>query len=110
MSVVYHSMLRVITDRQDEQVERMQSQALKIIYGKDITYAEMREMAAVTTLRQSWIKACNSFAAKASKSKFAYWFPVRRRARTGTHSSSGMVYKEKIARCDRLRRTLPYTT
>ena len=54
MSVVYHSMK---TDAQDELVERLQSQALKIIYGKDVTYAEMRSRAEVTTLRARRIEA-----------------------------------------------------
>ena len=105
MSVVYHSML---TDRQDEQVERMQSQALKIIYGKDVTYAKMRELAEVSTLRQRRIEACDSFASKASKGKFSHWFPVRARARSGTRSSGGVVYEEKFARCDRLRNSPLY--
>ena len=42
MSVVFHSML---TDREDEIIERLQSQALKIIYGKDVKYADMRKLA-----------------------------------------------------------------
>ena len=105
MPVVYHSMLN---DRQDEQVERMQSQALKIIYGKDISHAKMRELAEVSTLRQRRIEACDSFAAKASKGKFSHWFPVCTRARSGTRSGSGVVYEEKFARCDRLRNSPLY--
>ena len=48
-SVVYHSM---ITDEQDQIIERLQSKALKCIYGPKIPYKQMREMAEVFTLRQ----------------------------------------------------------
>ena len=74
MSVVHHSRL---SDRQDEEVERMQAQALKMIYGEDVKYAVMRERVGVSTLRQRRIDACAAFAAKASVGAFAYWFPRR---------------------------------
>ena len=47
-AVVYHPML---TDEQDQIVERMQAQALKCIYGYTNSYAVMREKAGVTTHR-----------------------------------------------------------
>ena len=72
MSVVYHSMM---TDAQDELVERLQSQALKIIYGKDVTYAVMRNRAEVTTLRPRRVEACDKFAKKCSEGQFSHWFP-----------------------------------
>ena len=46
--VVYHSLL---TDEQDQIVERMQSQALKNIYGYKLSYTQMREKTGITTLR-----------------------------------------------------------
>ena len=79
MAVVFHSMM---TDQQDEILERCQSQALKIIYGKDVKYAEMRERAGVTTLRERRIAACDSFAAKCAAGKFRHWFPVKLAGRT----------------------------
>ena len=53
--VIYHSM---ITDKQDQAIERLQARALKCIYGPYPSYAEMRKMAGVTTLRQRRIEAC----------------------------------------------------
>ena len=47
MCVVYHAML---TDENDEQIERMQSQTLKSIYGWKIPYAELRARAVFTIL------------------------------------------------------------
>ena len=47
-AVIYHPML---TDEQDQTVERMQPQALKCIYGYKDSYASMREKAGVITHR-----------------------------------------------------------
>ena len=41
----------MLTDEQDQQVERMQARALKNIYGYTDSCAEMREKAGVTTHR-----------------------------------------------------------
>ena len=51
--VVYHSML---TDEQDEVLDRCQAHALRCIFGKDVPYAKLREKAGVTTLRQRRIE------------------------------------------------------
>ena len=40
MLVMYHSML---SDRDDEVIERLQSQALKVMYGRDEKYSDMRD-------------------------------------------------------------------
>ena len=58
---VYHPML---TDEQDQIIERLQSQALKIIYGPYLSYAEMRRRADATTLRERRIGICDKFAKK----------------------------------------------
>ena len=47
-SVVYHAML---TDEQDEALERCQSHALRCIYGMNVSGSEMRRRAGVSTLR-----------------------------------------------------------
>ena len=52
-SVVYHPML---TDKQDEALERCQSHSLRCIYGMNISSAKMRRRAGVTTLRQRCIE------------------------------------------------------
>ena len=41
-SVVYHSLL---SDSQDEDLDRLQAHALSYIYGKDMLYQKMREKA-----------------------------------------------------------------
>ena len=95
--VVYHSL---ITDEQDQVIERLQSKALKCIYGPKIPYARMREMAGVTTLRQRRIDACDKFATTCLKSpRFQKWFPVRQ----GRSGRNGEKFQEEFARCDRLK-------
>ena len=99
LAVVYHSMM---TDEMDEILERLQSQALKSIYGWKIPYAQLREMSGVPTLRQRRIDMVDKFVAKCVKSPlFAHWFPKRRAPRVA--SRTGEVYQEFFARCDCLR-------
>ena len=100
MQVVYHSMM---TDRQDEVVERLQSQALKIIFGKDKKYADMRKLADVTTLRARRIAACDKFAEGCASGTFARWFPLRVGVRATRGSTRAVEkYEESFARCNRL--------
>ena len=95
---VYHSML---TDLQDQELERCQSLALKCIYGPGIPYETMRKMAKVTTLRQRRIELTDKFAKKClGHSEFQKWFPLRPRARAGNRG--GEKYLEESARTDRL--------
>ena len=95
-AVIYHPML---TDEQDQAVERMQAQALKCIYGYKDSYAAMREKAGVTTHRARRIELCDKFAEKASRNpRFSGWFPPRM-GRSGRH---GEEFLEQQARTDRL--------
>ena len=95
-AVIYHL---VLTDEQDQMVERLQAQALKSIYGYKESYSKMREMAEVTTHRARRIKLCDDFAKKAAVNpRFESWFPVRTR-RVSRH---GEQYKEFNDRTDRL--------
>ena len=98
-SVVYHAML---TDDQDQKVERLQAAALRCIYGYDTSYARMRELASVTTLRQRRIDACDKFANKClGIPRFASkWFPLKTSGRSGIRGND--LYKEEYARCNRL--------
>ena len=64
-AVVYHP---VMTDEQDQRIERLQSAALRCIYGYTTSYARMRELAGVTTLRDRRISACDKFANKCAGS------------------------------------------
>ena len=95
-AVVYHPMM---TDEQDQAVERLQAQALKCIYGYEDSYAVMRERAGITTHRARRIELCDKFARKAmANPRFEDWFPLRT-ARTGRH---GDEFQEQNARTDRL--------
>ena len=95
-AVIYHPML---TDEQDQQVERLQAQALKNIYGYKDSYEIMREKAGVTTHRERRIALCDKFAEKAAQNpRFQAWFPPR----TGRSGRHGDAYKEENARTDRL--------
>ena len=97
-AVVYHSML---SDEQDEQLDQCQAHALRCIFGKDVPYAKMRELAGVTTLRQRRVQLCDKFAKQCLKNpRFAGWFPARERGRTRRNAET---YHESFARCERLR-------
>ena len=95
---VFHPML---TDKEDEQIERLQSTALRYIFGFGLSYKEMRERASLQTLRSRRIKLCDNFAAKCLKNpRFSSWFPAHKPAR---RSRKPLTYREEFARCDRLR-------
>ena len=68
----------MLTDEQDQAVERLQAHALKCIYGYEDSDAEMREKAGVTIHRARRIALCDKFASKAlGNPRFESWFPVR---------------------------------
>ena len=94
--VVYHSLL---TDEQDQKIERLQASALRCIYGYATPYTQMRKQAGVTTLRERRVVACDKFAEKCAAGRFEDWFPRRPAGR----SRNGEVYLEEYARCNRLR-------
>ena len=100
--VVYHSML---TDAQDQIIERLQSQALKSIFGYDSSYAEVRAKADITTHRARQIELCDKFAQKAvGNSRFCVdWFPIKDCRRSGRRKTD--IYQEFTARTDRLNNT-----
>ena len=94
-AVVYHPML---SDEQDQMVERMQAQALKNIFGYKDSYATMRKKAGITTHRARRIALCDKFAEKAAAKPRFDWFPLH----TGRAGRHGEQYKELPARTDRL--------
>ena len=94
-AVVYHPML---TDEQDQEVERLQAKALKNIYGYEDSYAVMRDKAKITTHRERRIALCDRFAQKAAVNPRFDWFPLRE-GRSGRHAEK---YKEFPARTGRL--------
>ena len=97
MMEIYHSMA---TDRQDEEIERLQTHALRCIYGPGLSGRKLREKADLTTLRERRIEACDRFALKCSRSdRFEHWFPKREGRRSARR---GEEFVEEYARCDRL--------
>ena len=101
LDIVYHSAL---TDELDEELDRLQNQALKIIFGPSNGGRTLRKLAGIPTLRERQIQHCDKFAESCAKStRFGHWFPLRdgrRNSRTGGGSEK---YLEKFARCERLR-------
>ena len=98
-SVVYHPFL---TDEQDQAIERLQSAALRCIFGYNTSYTRMRELAEVQTHRQRRIEASDKFAQKClGNPRFATWFPSKAVGRRGMRR--GEEYLEEFARCNRLR-------
>ena len=104
-AVVYHSML---SDEQDELLDQCQAHALQCIFGKDKSYAEMRKLAGITTLRQRRVELCDKFAKQRLKNpRFLGWFPVKSGLRSSQRTATG-IYQERYARCDRLKNTPVY--
>ena len=96
MLEVFHPMM---SDGQDEGLERLQTHALKCIFGPGISGRRMREMAELPTLRSRRIEQCDKFAAKCAASpRFEHWFPER----TGRSTRNKEKYREDFARCNRL--------
>ena len=103
LDVVYHSFL---PDDLDEELDRLQNQALKIIFGSSHGGRTLRKLAGVTSLRDRTVEHCDKFAQKCAKSaRFQHWFPVKttRRSARARGNSEPEKYIEKFARCDRLR-------
>ena len=97
-AVVYHPLL---TDEQDQLLERLQRQALKVIYGTNLTYTEMRGKAGISTLRQRRIELSDKFAEKCLKNeRFSHWFRENQKSRRSSRSA-GEKYEEGFARCQR---------
>lgn len=85
-SVVYHSMM---TDKQDEEIERLQATTLRYIYGYGISYAKMREESGLSTLRQRRIEAADKFARSCLFSeRFCKWFPESAPNRRSRHHTA----------------------
>ena len=99
LDVVYHAAL---TDDLDEELDRLQNQALKIIFGPNKGGRTLRKLAGVTSLRDRRVQHCDKFASKcAASSRFEHWFPLKWGRRSGRTSAE--KYEEKFARCERLR-------
>ena len=95
-SNVFHSSL---TLSQTVTLERLQSKALKAIYGYDPSYTELMQKSGLSTLRARRQQRELAFARKCSTSnRFSHWFPHRE---AGRETRDGFVYEEKFARTHR---------
>ena len=97
---VYHSSL---SNEQDEKIERLQSHALKCIYGPWISARKMRDLAGITTLRKRRETICDKFVKKClGNPLFDHWF-LRKMTRTShRNKKTNEEFLEKKARCKRL--------
>ena len=94
----YHSML---SDLQDQVLERTQVGALRAIFGYKNTATELRQLACVTTLRERRITLTDKFAEKCLKSeRFKHWFPEAEGRRSGRNAEK---FREFFAENDRLK-------
>jgi len=101
-SVVYHSML---TGEQSSEIERLQQQALKCIFGIQFSYRALLEKTGLETLECRRVMAVDAFAKKSLEGRFAHWFPLRE---SGRSLRKGNKYVEEYARTDRLKNTPVY--
>ena len=93
----YHSML---TNQQDQVLERTQIGALRSIFGYSFTANQLRQDSGVETLRDRRIRLTDKFARGCLKSeRFKKWFPENDNRR-GRQADK---YKEFFAKCDRLK-------
>ena len=93
----YHSLM---TDIQDQEMERAQIGALRAIYGYGPSAHDLRQRAGLETLRARRIEQTDKFAQKCLLNpRFCHWFPMK----TGrTSSRSGEKYLEVKTKTDRL--------
>lgn len=98
----YHSLM---TDLQDQEMERVQIGALRSIFGYGPSANQLRSQANITTLRERRIKLTDKFAFKCLQSeRFKKWFPLNETAR----GRQAEKYKEFFAKCDRLKNSPLY--
>ena len=103
---VYHSLL---TDEQDEALDRLQNHALKCIFGPDLSGRKLRELAGITTLRKRREDICEKFAKKLAASPlFTHWFPLRQTRASNRNGVQQEKYLEEKARCDHLKNSPLY--
>ena len=98
-SSVYHAL---ITRSDTLELERIQMQALKIIFGWRYSYSELREKSGIELLQTRREEAFDKLAVKMSESaRFSSWFP-RRLYRDGVslrNREKYKVYRATTGRC-----------
>lgn len=95
---VYHSLL---TDLQDQALEKAQIGALRCIFGYKLSARKLREKASLSTLRSRRVELTDKFAYKClGNPRFRAWFPEK----VGRQSArAGEKYVEEFAKCERLK-------
>jgi hypothetical protein len=97
--VVYGPMA---TAEQKSDIEKLQSQSLKIIYGFDKSYRECLELSGLPTMEERRTNAIAKFAEKTAAGLYSHWFPHNE---VDGRTRRSLKYKECYARCDRLKNT-----
>ena len=102
---VYHSQL---SQEQSNALEKMQSRALKIIYGFDLSYEEILEMSGIKTLWTRRERLMDKFIVKLTENpRFSKdWLPQKQFHHLDLRTK--LIYQEKFARTERLYRSPKY--
>ena len=98
-SSVFHS---IITETDSHELERVQMQALKCIYGWNLSYSKLLEISCVERLADRREEAFIKLASKmADSSRFAKWFPLRlyRDGVSVRRREKYKVYRASTGRC-----------
>ena len=96
-AATYHSML---TQEMSDRLERLQTVALKTVFGWNYTYDEVLALAGVEKLSDRRKKLFDSFAQKVAKNpRFAHWLP--RQVNTGHNTRNDKMYQEEFSRTER---------
>jgi hypothetical protein len=94
----------MLTGAQSEDLEKLQRQSLKIIYGFEHSYRQLLEITGLSTIKERRRVAIERFATKTAAGNYHHWFPLN----TGARSRRALHYQEKYARTDRLKYTPIY--
>jgi hypothetical protein len=96
----------MLTAELSNELEKLQTQCLKIIYGFDKSRSRVMECSGLQTLEERRKQASVRFAKKcAENSTYADWFPKNPAERAVRKRRE---YREDYARCDRLKNSPIY--
>lgn len=99
-SNIYHSSL---TQTQDETLERLQTRALKSIYGYEHSYCSLLQGTGLVRLSERRLARSDAFVNRCLQGRFRDWFPMALVTRA---TRSGVRYREDFAQCTRLQKSL----
>ena len=98
-SSVYHAL---ITEADSHELERIQMQALKVIFGWDLSYAKLLERSGVERLADRRETSFLKLAKKMSENRrFSSWFPLRlyRAGVDVRRKEKFKIYRASTGRC-----------